>query len=155
MMSHDQILRRRQAVKRYVRLHPERVKAYKRKRRATAHFRALIVTQQRDWRFGKGASKHYQEQLKKQKGKCALCLNHSLNRSLSQDHDHSCCPYQPKKRKRTKCCGDCLRGLLCSLCNMKLGVIETLILDNPKITIKDPWLRRAQRYLFFWKRILC
>jgi len=151
-MTHDQAVRRRAAVKKYARLHPERVKAFKRARRATARFRALIVIQQREWRFGTGSSLHYQRQLKKQKGKCALCFKSPEKKSLGQDHDHSCCPYQPKKRKRTKCCGDCLRGLLCDLCNMKLGVVESLLSDNPNLKIRDQWLKRAQRYLFFWRK---
>ena len=37
------------------------------------------------------------------------------------DHDHACCP--PKLPSR--CCGKCVRGLLCLTCNVALGYIET------------------------------
>jgi len=36
------------------------------------------------------------------------------------DHDHACCP--PKLP--TRCCGNCVRGLLCLTCNVALGYIE-------------------------------
>ena len=38
------------------------------------------------------------------------------------DHDHSCCPGE-------KSCGDCIRGLLCSACNLVLGHAD----DRPDV----------------------
>jgi hypothetical protein len=38
------------------------------------------------------------------------------------DHDHACCPVTPGTQ--TRCCGKCVRGLLCLTCNIALGYIE-------------------------------
>lgn len=66
-----------------------------------------------------------------QGGRCAICGQVcSTGKSLSVDHDHKCCP-------GTTSCGDCVRGLLCSLCNRALGLMR----DNPQ------FLRSAANYL--------
>jgi len=52
---------------------------------------------------------------------CSMCnVKFDLD-SLNIDHDHSCCPGQYS-------CGSCIRGLLCSPCNLFLGMYE----KNPK-----------------------
>jgi recombination endonuclease VII len=38
------------------------------------------------------------------------------------DHDHACCPVSP--RAQARCCGECVRGLLCFRCNTALGYVE-------------------------------
>jgi hypothetical protein len=55
-----------------------------------------------------------------QNGKCAICEvdQCSSGRKFAVDHDHSCCP------TIGKCCGECVRGLLCLLCNTLVGKIE-------------------------------
>lgn len=46
---------------------------------------------------------------------CAICGGtNASGRSLAVDHDHRCCPGM-------QACGTCVRGLLCSACNMGLG----------------------------------
>jgi hypothetical protein len=55
---------------------------------------------------------------KSQNGVCAICKNSEKhNKRLSVDHDHNCCP-------GTKTCGKCTRGLLCSICNKTLGMVN-------------------------------
>jgi len=56
----------------------------------------------------------YEQKAKKQGDVCAICEKPSKRR-LTVDHDHKCCP------KSGSCCGKCVRGLLCSLCNSLLG----------------------------------
>ena len=63
---------------------------------------------------------------KEQNGVCAICKKPELVRNyLSVDHDHRCCNFK-------KGCGMCVRGLLCSRCNMALGLLndDILILEN-------------------------
>jgi hypothetical protein len=61
----------------------------------------------------------YDLMLEKQEGGCAICggQDQHQGRSLSIDHDHSCCPGE-------KTCGKCNRGLLCGQCNRALGLLR-------------------------------
>lgn len=61
----------------------------------------------------------YNETLEKQGGVCAVCQQTSKQR-FSVDHDHTCCPGRAS-------CGLCVRGLLCSDCNLGLGKFEDSI----------------------------
>lgn len=61
---------------------------------------------------------------------CELC---GETEALSIDHDHSCC-------SGSYSCGACVRGVLCTDCNSKLGVVE--------LELRDPvWLMRTVAYL--------
>ncbi len=58
----------------------------------------------------------YLAMYEEQDGRCKICndVEKSYRSRLSIDHDHSCCPGHNS-------CGKCIRGLLCSSCNMTLG----------------------------------
>jgi hypothetical protein len=58
----------------------------------------------------------FNDMLKAQGNKCAICFTHQdeLSIRMNIDHDHTCCPGLGS-------CGKCLRGLLCRACNMALG----------------------------------
>lgn len=58
----------------------------------------------------------YEEMLVQQDFRCAICGVHqsTQKRAFAVDHDHSCCSGK-------KCCGNCIRGLLCFECNIGLG----------------------------------
>jgi len=61
------------------------------------------------------SDERYQQLLEAQGGVCAICKQEcSTGKALAVDHDHSCCP--PRKS-----CGDCVRALLCSRCNLGIG----------------------------------
>ncbi len=59
----------------------------------------------------------YDEMLAAQGGVCGICGEPPGDKPLAVDHDHSCCPGQ-------RSCGECLRGLLCPSCNLKLSLYE-------------------------------
>jgi len=61
----------------------------------------------------------YKEMFDAQLGLCAICKRPDPDgRQLSIDHNHKCCPSQ------AKCCGKCVRGLLCGRCNRLLPLAE-------------------------------
>jgi len=56
----------------------------------------------------------YADMLAAQDGLCAICRLPEPEKSLSIDHDHSCCSGKES-------CGKCVRGLLCTRCNWGLS----------------------------------
>jgi hypothetical protein len=85
--------------------------------------------------YGIGADR-YTAILAAQGGGCAICggTNES-GRAMAVDHDHRCCPGQ-------RACGNCVRGLLCSNCNMGIGLLQ----DNPaRLDAAAAYLRRHAR----------
>jgi hypothetical protein len=63
----------------------------------------------------------YRGMLARQNGGCAICgrTAEQNGKALAIDHDHRCCP-QPLRS-----CGRCVRGLLCSPCNVAVGYFES------------------------------
>lgn len=52
---------------------------------------------------------------------CGMCHEpFGPGRRICVDHDHACCPDDQR------CCGKCVRGVLCLRCNTTLGHIEKL-----------------------------
>lgn len=47
---------------------------------------------------------------------CQICG--TTDGTLHVDHDHKCCPGQKR------CCGECVRGLLCGPCNRGIGLLR-------------------------------
>jgi hypothetical protein len=97
-----------------------------------------------DGKFGPNAYDHYEFQRKKQKGLCAICRKKIL--VAHRDHSHFCCD-------GANACGKCLRGLLCSYCNLYLGRVEEIIVFNPRLVVKTAWLKAAIIYVRKWQRI--
>ncbi|WP_431941641.1 endonuclease VII domain-containing protein [Nocardia grenadensis] len=82
----------------------------------------------------------YARLLEAQGGKCYICQRATgKTRSLSVDHDHSCCPGNTS-------CGKCVRGLLCGGCNYKiLGHLRDSIeaLERASDYLKNPPAQRV------------
>jgi hypothetical protein len=78
----------------------------------------------------------YMELFHAQGGVCAVCgkaetrVVRGTLAKLAIDHDHGCCP-------GAKSCGNCVRGLVCSLCNRFMGLAQ----DDPAL------LRAAAAYI--------
>ena len=57
----------------------------------------------------------YDSVFERQGNGCAICGRvKDFAKHLVVDHDHSCCP-------GSKSCGQCIRGILCRMCNVSLG----------------------------------
>jgi Recombination endonuclease VII len=70
--------------------------------------------------------------LKAQEYACGMCHEpFEEGQRIHVDHDHACCS------DKCRSCGECIRGLLCHVCNIALGHIERRYalarpyLDNP------------------------
>lgn len=72
-----------------------------------------------------------------QGGRCAICqTDEPGGQGWHVDHDHSCC------NTRKNSCGKCIRGLLCSRCNIAIGNMR----DNPVI------IQAALDYVVAWRK---
>ena len=96
--------------------------------------RDLFLTSSRKYRLKRAygiTPERFQELLAYQDHKCALCgaTEPTGKGTWHVDHDHSCCPGSTG-------CGQCVRGLLCHPCNVKLGVLE-----------QAEWVEKAHKYL--------
>lgn len=74
--------------------------------------RKEISAYERRRRYGL-TKESYDALLAKQGGVCGLCKQPLVKAHV--DHDHSCCP------TKAKCCGRCVRGIICERCNFGLG----------------------------------
>ena len=67
----------------------------------------------------------YDLMLIKQNFVCAICEGDPGQKGFHIDHDHTCCPSKGS-------CGECVRSLLCGLCNAGLGNFR----DSPELLNK-------------------
>lgn len=96
---------------------PDKVRIYRQRYRRTHDLHYYSITEE-----------VYQHLYKIQDGKCAICKSKVNDKRLSVDHDHLD--------------GE-VRGLLCSACNMGLGLFR----DNPESLIKaSEYLIRRKRH---------
>lgn len=74
----------------------------------------------------------YKETLRLQDSCCGICRSRDpkcRNNKFHIDHHHGCCP-------KGKVCDRCRRGLLCNVCNLRLGFLEN-----------EEWAAKAKVYL--------
>lgn len=89
----------------------------------------------------------YEKTLEEQGGHCFLCEFIPEGRRLHVDHDHTCCPCEGTRYT----CGKCIRGLLCSECNTRLGYLELVLRDAQVFPHVRSWTAKAMKYLLFWR----
>jgi hypothetical protein len=110
----------------YARNHPERVAESRRRWRENNSDKHFAAQRESHLRLAFGiTTKEYDELLKKQNGKCALCGGdqNPTYKFFDVDHVHD----ESKK----------VRGLLCRKCNVGLGTFENNL----------EWLKKALNYL--------
>lgn len=91
----------------------------------------------------------YGEQFAKQNGCCAICGEKEPRMdALNVDHGHEC-PDPKHTRKASPLIGcECSRGLLCSLCNPKLGYFEGFMATAVNLQFAEgSWEAKALAYL--------
>lgn len=57
---------------------------------------------------------------------CGIHQNDTHNNALSLDHDHACCPGEYT-------CGECVRGVLCTKCNVAYGALGDSVENVEKL----------------------
>jgi hypothetical protein len=93
------------------------------------------VTSDRNIRSYGITPEHYRSMENARNGLCDICKQpNAHSKHLCIDHDHRCC-------KARRSCGKCIRGLLCSGCN--LGHFG----EDPSV------LRRAAAYFEKWDKV--
>lgn len=130
----------------WARVNRDRINELRRIRRADPEYRRRELARDNKPRPDRWIKTYYgltREQwnglLESQGGGCAICGRTEPRPGAPKsgfhvDHDHACCPGK-------RCCGRCIRGLLCNHCNPMLGHAD----DDPAI------LRSAADYLDRWK----
>src|SRR5437660_10580540 len=77
-----------------------------------ASHKGKIAAHVRQWRRAGVTVEEYFTLFARQGGLCAICQRRpEPNKTLAVDHDHKCCFGR-------KACGKCIRGLLCTRCNV-------------------------------------
>lgn len=96
----------------YYQRNKEAIKAKQNEKKRAAGYRDTYYLK---YKFGL-TLEEYDAMRKAQDYRCAGCGRHEteFNKSLCVDHDHSCCEGE-------RSCGQCIRGLLCMICNTTEG----------------------------------
>lgn len=84
----------------------------------------------------------YDKTLSEQSGGCACCGSLDAGNKWNTfhvDHDHSCCS------KSCHACDNCRRGLLCNVCNTKLGHLENLTFKRKAMAYLNKY-SKVKRY---------
>jgi hypothetical protein len=110
---------------------PADIKAARRRRSYAQEDPARRAANRLLWKWGL-TDDAVAERLAAQGGRCAICPAREPGGrgGWHVDHDHACCP-------AGRSCGRCIRGLLCTRCNVGLGNFR----DDPEL------LHRAAAYL--------
>ncbi len=103
----------------------ERSKETRDRYRQSAYERDPLVNRKANLKAKFGITiEQYEQMLTRQSGMCAVCGDTDpggrWGTNFAVDHDHGCCQGQ-------KTCGKCIRGLICSPCNVGLGAFR----DDP------------------------
>jgi recombination endonuclease VII len=107
----------RQAAARYRAKHPERVRAYNRRKYQETKPASLELRKAHKLRQYHGMSTaDWQAMWDAQGGRCYLCGNElTAGHGTHIDHDHACCT-------QGYSCERCRRGLSCNNCNVAIGM---------------------------------
>jgi hypothetical protein len=114
------------ATRDWARRNPDKVNANSKRWREANPDKMALISKRSNLRSYYGLTLEEYEEMRT-KG-CAICGSHDR---LHVDHDHSCCD------GRSKGCGKCVRGILCSTCNSGIGFLR----DDPDL------VRKALSYL--------
>lgn len=110
--------------------------------RQRAHERDPLVWRKANLKAKFGITiEQYDEMLASQGGRCAVCSTAEpggrWGTNFMVDHDHACCP-------GPKSCGACVRGLICSPCNVGLGAFGD---DVDRLTAAAAYLLSTRNVL--------
>lgn len=88
----------------------------------SVYCKECVRNRAREKRYGL-SDEQFRAMLEEQDSRCAVCgvTVCPKNGTLAVDHDHTCCPGRFS-------CGECVRGLVCSPCNVGMGYFA----DNPE-----------------------
>lgn len=145
---HTQCIECIKEIQRNLRKDPEkketaRLRASKHWHSKSQEERSTICNERRLMQRFKRTPEWYEETLASQGGHCAMCSAEPKEKRLNVDHDHNCCEGRIT-------CGKCVRGLLCDICNQRLGFLEQTLSDAmvfPYLVRAASWTARALQYL--------
>jgi len=96
----------------------------------------------------------YKEKFSEQRGLCAICQEIEARMdAMCVDHRHDCENLQHTRKHNPRIGCECSRGLLCSMCNPRLGYFEKFVENSTTISLcEDSWEYKALIYLNKYKK---